>query len=401
MLIYEYKLAGNKAQYAAIDEAIRITQFIRNKALRLWMDTCGTSNNDLQRYCAVLAREFPFVASLNSQARQAAADRAWLAISRFYDNCKNHKPGKKGYPRFQHDNRSVEYKQTGWKLEPDGKHIRFTDGCGIGRWRLVGSKNQQIEEYPTQQIKRVRLIKRADGYYCQFAVDTQRHIKHIPTGKQVGIDMGLKAFLTDSEGNTVANPRHLRKAEKRLKRLHRKLSRKQKQSQNRRKARKILAKAYLKVARQREDFARKTAGTLISSHDVIAYEHLQIHNLVKNRKVAKSLSDASWGRFLWWLNYYGQVHAIPVIAVEPAFTSQDCSGCGTRIKKSLSARTHICSGCGLVLDRDHNAAINILKKALDRTGGQPETGTSSRVQNASGQSASTHSRKPRAGKRAG
>lgn len=391
MLIFEYKLRGNKEHYAAIDEAIRIVQFIRNKALRLWMETRGINGSDLNVACAQLAKEFTFASKLNSQARQAAAERAWAAITHFYDNCKMHKPGKKGYPKFQHDHRSVEYKQTGWKLEPDGKHITFTDGCNIGRLRLVGSPNQRIAEFPTKQIKRVRLIRRADGYYCQFAVEALRHVEHVPTGKLVGIDMGLKSFLTDSDGNTVANPRHLRKAEKRLKNLHRRLSRKQKQSQNRKKARKQLAKAYLKVQRQREDFARKTASTLISSHDLIAYEHLQIRNLVKNRKLAKSISDASWGRFLSWLTYYGQVYAIAVIAVEPAFTSQDCSACGRRVKKSLSVRTHICSGCGLVLDRDHNAAINILQKALDRTGGQPETGTPESVRNASGQPPATRS----------
>ena len=113
MLIYEYKLDGTAVQEAAIEEALRIVQFIRNKALRLWMDTHGTSKNDLQCLCAELAIEFPFARRLNSQARQAAASRAWLAIERFYEICKNHKPDKKGYPRFQHDNRSVEYKQTG------------------------------------------------------------------------------------------------------------------------------------------------------------------------------------------------------------------------------------------------------------------------------------------------
>lgn len=133
MLIFEYKLRGNKEQYAAIDEAIRIVQFIRNKALRLWMDTRGINGYDLNVACSGLAKDYPFASKLNSQARQAAAERAWAAITRFYDNCKNHRPGKKGYPRFQHDNRSVEYKQTGWKLELDGKHITFTDGCGRGK----------------------------------------------------------------------------------------------------------------------------------------------------------------------------------------------------------------------------------------------------------------------------
>ncbi len=398
MLIHEYKLDGNKQQYQAIDEAIRIVQFIRNKCVYKWMDGRGVSRNDLQCHCAVLAQEYSFAASLNSQARQAAADRAWAAISRFYENCRNRKPGKKGYPRFQHNNRSIEYKQTGWKIEPDGKHLTFTDGCGIGCLRLVGNKKQSVETFSIKQIKRVRLVRRADGYYVQFAVEAERKIEHIPTGKQVGIDVGLKAFLTDSEGNIVPNPRYLRKAEKRLKQLHRRLSRKQKTSQNRRRARKALARAYLKVQRQREDFARKTASTLITSHDLIAYEHLQIRNLVKNRKLAKSIADASWGRFLSWLNYYGYIHNIPVIAVPPAFTSQQCSKCGTRVKKSLSVRTHICSGCGLILDRDHNAAKYILEKAY-RTGGQSETG--GQPQNASGQTASTRLSERKASKQTG
>jgi putative transposase len=399
---YEYKLDGTKAQYSAIEEAIRTTQFVRNKCLRLWMDTRGINRNDLQGYCAELAKAYPFARALNSQARQAAADRAWAAISRFYDNCRNHKPGKKGYPQFQHDCRSVEYKQTGWRLEPDGRHLTFTDGCQIGRLRLVGTRS--IETFPLKHIKRVRLIRRADGYYVQFLVQAERKIEHIPTGKQIGIDLGLKEFLTDSNGDPVANPRHLRKAEKKLKRLHRRLSRKQKQSANRKKARRQLAKGYLKVRRQREDFARKTANALVTSHDLIAYEQLSIANLVKNRKLAKSISDASWGRFTTWLKYYGEVHGIPVIGVEPAYTTQDCSACGARIKKSLSIRTHICPACGIVLDRDHNAAITILEKALAqfRTWGHQETAPSGDGDNASGQTASTRSRrKPKAGKRAG
>lgn len=379
MLIYEYKLHGNKAQYQAMEEAIRITQFIRNKAVRLWIDTRGTNRNDLQCFCAVLAKDYAFAARLNSQARQAAADRAWFAISRFYENCKQHKPGKKGYPRFQHNNRSVDYKTTGWKLDTDGKHITFTDGCGIGRLRLIGSSKQRIADFPVKQIKRVRIVRRADGYYCQFSVQAERVIAHIPTGKQVGIDLGLKVFLTTSDGETVENPRYLRKAEKKVKRLQRQLSRTQKKSKNRVKARQRLAKAHLKVRRQREDFARKTANALVTSSDLIAYEHLKIRNLVKNHRLAKSISDAAWGRFRSWLSYYGQMHGIPVLAVEPAYTTQDCSACGQRVKKALSVRTHVCPHCGLVLDRDHNAALNILAKALceqqDSTVGQTGTDT--------------------------
>jgi putative transposase len=151
------------------------------------------------------------------------------------------------------------------------------------------------------------------------------------------------------------------------------VSRKQKKSKNRKKASKQLAKAYLKVQRQREDFARKTANTLVSSHDLIAYEHLQIHNMVKNRKLAKSIHDVAWGRFLGWVKAYAVMHGIEVVAVPPHYTSQDCSGCGERVQKTLSTRTHVCPKCGLVLDRDENAAINIVTEALDGTLGHRAT----------------------------
>ena len=224
MLVYEYKLDAALAQYVQMDEAIRIAQFVRNKCLRRWMDVPGTSANDLQVQCSQLAKEFPFAARLNSQARQASADRAWQAINRFYANCRAKTPGKKGYPRYQHDNRSVEYKVTGWTLDPDGRHLRFTDGCGIGRVRLIGTRS--IETFSVQQIKRVRLVRRADGYYAQFCVDAERQVIHVPTSKQVGIDLGLKEFYTDSDGETIHHPRFLRKAERRVKRLHRQVSRK-------------------------------------------------------------------------------------------------------------------------------------------------------------------------------
>src|SRR5437016_4225760 len=123
------------------------------------MDNRGVNKYDLNTNCAVLAQEYPFARRLNSMARQAAAERAWFAISRFYENCKNKKPGKKGYPQFQHNNRSVEYKTSGWKLDPDGRHIIFTDGCGIARLKLVGNPNQRIQAFPIKLIKRVRIVR--------------------------------------------------------------------------------------------------------------------------------------------------------------------------------------------------------------------------------------------------
>ena len=137
MLVLEAKLSGKDWQYESLDEAIRTANFVRNKALRYWMDNRGVSKNDLQKLCATLAKEFEWAKKLNSQARQSAADRAWNGISRFYQNCKEKKP-KKGYPKFKKRGRSVEYKQTGWSLLEDRKKITFTDGFKAGTFKLIG-----------------------------------------------------------------------------------------------------------------------------------------------------------------------------------------------------------------------------------------------------------------------
>ena len=365
MIVLEFKLKGKQQQYRVIDEMIRTAQFIRNKALRYWMDNQNVKLSDLYKQCTVLAKEFEWAGKLNSMARQASAERALIAIQRFYSNCKANKPGKKGYPQFKKFTRSVEYKTTGWKLSSDKRCLTFTDGFAAGTFRLIGSRD--LHFYAPTEIKRVRVIRRADGYYAQFLVAVERTQELTPTGKAIGIDLGLNHFYSASHGETVANPRHLRKSEKALKRTQRRVSRKQKGSNNRRKAINQLGRKHLKVSRQRKDFAIKTALCVVKSNDFVAYEDLQVRNMVKNHKLAKSISDAAWSQFAQWLQYLGKVYGKTVVAVAPQYTSQDCSNCGNTVKKSLSVRTHTCS-CGTVLDRDHNAALNILALALRQAG---------------------------------
>ncbi|MGJ5672835.1 MAG: RNA-guided endonuclease InsQ/TnpB family protein [Nostochopsis sp.] len=377
MLVLEAKLKGKQSQYNLIDETIRTALFIRNKALRHWIDNKGVGKNDLQKLCAVLAKEFDFANNLNSMARQASADRAWLAIARFYNNCKKQKPGKKGLPRFKKRGHSVEYKTSGWKLSNDTKYILFSDGFNIGKLKLIGTRD--LSFYSIKQIKRVRIVKRADGYDCQFCVDVERKEQHQHDGNQVGIDVGLEFFYTDSEGKTVENPRLLPKSEKSLKRKQRQVSKSKKDSSNRRKAVKKLAKKHLKVSRQRKDFVVKTARTLVQSNDLVVYEDLQVKSMVKNHHLAKSISDASWSLFTDWVDYYAKVFDTWAIAVAPHYTSQDCSVCGTRVKKSLSTRTHKCHSCRTVMHRDHNAARQILVKGLKNTVGH--TGINASGQN--------------------
>ncbi len=362
MIVLEFKLAGDESQYAALDEAIRTTQFIRNKCVRKWMDERGVTPYDLNTYCAVLAKEFEFASKLNSQARQAAAERAGGAIRRFYQTCREKAPGKKGYPRFQKDCRSVEYKQTGWKLDEARTRLTLTDGFKAGTFKLRGTRD--LLGYALDQIKRVRIVRKADGYYGQFGLDADRRAVVAASGKAVGIDLGLTHFYTDSEGATVENPRHLRRSEKALRRLQRRVSSKVKGSNNRAKARGTLARKHLKVGRQRRDFAVKTARALVMSNDVIAYEDLTVSHMVKNRRLSKSIADAGWRAFVTWLGYLAHVYGKVVVAVPARYTSQDCSGCGQRVAKALSERTHVCPRCRTVLDRDHNAARNILALGL-------------------------------------
>jgi len=372
MLVFEAKLRGTDEQYAILDEMIRTARFVRNSCLRYWMDNKGVNPStslrvnkyDLNKYCRVLRKEFEWCKKLSAQACQASAERAWSAIARFFDNCKKKVPGKKGFPKFRkhQTHGSVEYKVDGWVLSDDRLTITFRDGFKAGTFKMWGTRD--LHFYSKEQIKRVRVVRRADGYYVQFSIKKVRNEHHELTNRMVGIDVGLNHFYTDSDGNKIENPRFLRKAEKALKRAQKRVSRRTKGSKNRLKAIKQLGRKHLKVSRRRKDFAVKTARALVQSADLVAIEDLKVRNMVKNRHLAKSISDASWTLFRQWLEYFGKVFDVPVIAVAPNYTSQDCSNCGQEVKKALSTRTHKCPHCGYLDDRDVNAAINILMKAL-------------------------------------
>ncbi len=292
----------------------------------------------------------------------------------------------------------VDHKRSGWKLdEQTKKHITFKDKKGIGRLKLVGSRD--IYFYQPEDIKRVRLIKRADGYYCQFCISVEVKIDLQPTGKCVGLDVGLKYFLADSNGDIEENPRFYRFAEKALNKANRRKSRKfrkgQKQSHNYSKARIRSARKHLKgrgiiyyAPTQRTEFAKRVALRIIQSNDLIAYEDLSVENMVKNHKLAKSINDAGWSKFREWLEYFGSKYGKVTVAVAPHFTSVNCSKCGTAVSKTLSTRTHKCPNCKLELDRDVNAAINILLKAL-RTVGHTGTWEIDNLLNAWGEKTST------------
>ena len=358
----EYKAVTNKTQKTAINEAIRTSQFVRNKVLRYWMDNRGVGKKELYRYNTHLRDEFKFVKDLNSHACQASVENIERAINRFFDNCKKGKPGKKGYPRFKKHTRSVEYKQSGWKLHPTKRRITFTDKKGIGELKLLGKWD--IHTFDEKLIKRVRIVKRADGFYVQFCSSVNNSQVAPKTDTKVGIDVGLEYFYSDSNGNHEENPRFLRKAEKDIKRSQRKIYKKKKGSSGRRKARGIYARKHLRVTRQRNEHAKRVARNLCLVNAMVVLEDLNVSGLVRNHKLAKSIVDASWYLFRRWLEYFGSKFGRQIIAVPPHYTSQECSNCGVRTQKSLSTRTHSCSNCGHTEQRDINAAKVILRRHL-------------------------------------
>lgn len=367
MFVLEYKLKGNLQQYQAIDESLRTVQFVRNKCLKFWEDGQNICQKDIYKYVTQLRKEFPFVEALNSTACQQACERTWTSILKFYTNCKNKVQGKKGYPNYSKRTHSVEFKQSGWKLNRDTKKITFTDKKNIGELKLIGSRD--LYYFQEFQINRVRIVKRADGYFCQFILklDVRDIAPQLnPTKKCVGIDVGLKYLYADSNGETIQCPKYYRKAEKRLNKLNRRKSKKfrkgHQQSNNYIKARAKYEAGHLKVSRQREEFTKEKALRLIQSNDLIAYEDLKVLNLVRNKKQALSINDATWSQLRKWIEYFGVKFGRLTIAVPPQYTSSDCFNCGKRIKKSLSVRTHVCV-CGYSEDRDVHAALNILKKA--------------------------------------
>lgn len=193
--------------------------------------------------------------------------------------------------------------------------------------------------------------------------------------------MGVNYFIADSKGNVEESPKFYLKSEKQLNRANRKKSKKfnrerkqakQRQSNNYHKARNSYARKHLKVSRQRKEYCKRLAYSVIQSNDLVAYEDLNVKGMVKNRHLAKSISDAGWSTFRQWLEYFGHKYGKATVAVPPHNTSQNCSNCGQKVQKSLSTRTHICHHCGFVEDRDVNASINILKLGLSTAG---HTGT--------------------------
>jgi len=300
-------------------------------------------------------KEFrPEFKGVHSQVLQDILKRLDKTFKAFYARVKRGE--KSGFPRFKAADRfnSFTFPQSGFSLQDNKLTL-----SRIGTMKIRLSRNI-IGKVKTCTIKR-----EVDGWFVIFATETEKMF--LPkTNQSVGIDVGLENFATLSNGIQVENPRFLRNSEKNLKKIQRSVCRKKKGTNGRKKTVKLLQKKYLKIRRQRQDFLHKTANQIVQKFDEIAVENLKIGNLVKNHRLAKSITDACWGYFIQFLEYKAEDAGKRVWKVNPSGTSQICI-CGEKVEKTLRVRHHKCIKCGYENHRDIVSAQIILERAVGQT----------------------------------
>jgi len=314
----------------------------------------SVSKNDQIKQARRYRKTFPQAKRVFSQTLQSVAIDLSKAFDAFFRRVKSGETP--GYPRFkgrQHFH-SFNFPQFGVGAKLDGRRLKL---FGIGRVRVRWHRPLE------GNIKTVRIVHKAGQWYACFACEVPDKPELPKTGFCIGIDVGITALLTTSEGEKVENPKHYRAAQKKLRVVQRALSRKKKGGKNRRKALLTVQRQQMHTANQRSDALHKLSTALIQSCDGVALEDLSIRNMVRNHHLSKSILDSGWGMFKQYLTYKAASAGREIRLVNPAYTSKCCSNCGTEFQDfDLSTRWVECA-CGLSLDRDHNAAINILKKA--------------------------------------
>ena len=305
--------------------------------------------------------EHPFLEVAHSQVLQNVTARVDLAFKAFFRRVKAGE--EPGFPRFRGKHRydSFTYPQANaFTLHDDGT----LSASKLGRLRL--SLHRPLQG----RIKTLTLCRNALGrWYACFSVEVE--LAPLPPSPLVaGVDVGLMTFATLSDETHIDNPRFFRRDEKALKKAQRTLSAQEKGTPARRKARRVLQHIHHRITNRRTDFAHKASRKLVNSYQLLVCEDLDIHGMQANgyRSLHKSIADAAWGQFLQYTSAKAAEAARTCLKVFPRGTTQDCSGCGATVPKDLSVRVHACPHCGLTLDRDLNAARNIIARGLARLG---------------------------------
>jgi len=358
---YKYRLFPTKTQRGALNKALEACRWVYNQTLETRKTAWELRKESVSRYDTFnmlpeWKKEHAFLSNAYSQCLRDACARVDLAFQAFFRRVKcNEKPG---YPRFRGADRydSFTFPQSGFKFTNDKK--LYLSKIGNVKIRLHRSIEGKIK---TLTIKRDRL----GNWYACFSCEVEA-VPLAPVSRVVGVDVGLLKFATFSTGKQIDNPRFFRKDEQVLAKTQRKLSRSRRGSFDYHKHKRVIQHIHKRITNRRKDFAHKLSRRLVNEFQVIVFEDLDIQDMQKNnwRGMNKSISDAAWNQLVRYTMYKAEYAGRSVILVDPRNTSKMCSSCGQIVKKALSERTHRCPHCGLEIDRDLNASLNILARGL-------------------------------------
>jgi putative transposase len=363
---FQYRLYPTKKQQSTLDEWLALCCETYNAALQERRDAYRTAAISLgyAQQCAELPAckvVRPELTQVNSQVLQDAVKRVDLAFAAFFRRCAAGE--QPGYPRYRSRLRydSLTFKQYGnsFSFSEDGKLVLSK----LGHVKMVMHR-------PLRGTPKTAIVKRTPTgkWFVSLACEEVEPDAWPASDAQVGIDVGLKTFAYLSDGSQIENPRFFRAEAQALAKAQRKLSKATIGTKEKRKRRKVVARIHERIGNRRQNFIGQQVALLVKRFGLIAVEALVVRNMVKNPKLAKSIADAAWSAFFTQLVLKAEEAARQVVKVNPAYTSQACSACGTIQAMPLSVRVYECSTCSLMLDRDHNASRNILQRAVGRHG---------------------------------
>src|SRR6185312_498717 len=357
---FMYRLYPNKQQQRLLEQQLDECRWLYNELLAARRDAWDQRQESLRLYdqqatLPAYKAARPALAEVQSQVLQNVAVRIDLAFQAFFRRVRSGE--KPGYPRFRGQGRyeSITYPQVpvGCKLDTAARRVRLH---GVGLVKLILHR-------PLEGIPKTATISRSSTgkWYVCFSCECAEPAPLPKMGQQVGIDVGLKTFATLSNGQEIANPRFFRAEEKALAKVQRILSKEEKGTPERAKRRKVVARVHERTRWRRSDFTHQHSRRIVNVFDVIAVEDLSVNRMTHTHCLAKSIQDAAWSQFADLLACKAAWAGRRYVAVNPAYTSQDCSQCGHRQPLSVSDlanRTYTCPCCGIVVDRDYNASLN-------------------------------------------
>ena len=356
---FQYRLYPTQSQKKALQLQLDVSRHVYNMALEerklAWeLEEKSVGKREGYLLAKQYKKTFPQSKTVHSHVLQVAIEDLDKAYQSFFRRVKAGE--EPGYPRFKSCKRwhSIGFKQYGNGFKVDGRRLKVS---GVGRIKVRWHRPYQGE------IKTCRIVRKAGRWYVSLLCEVPEPVPLPKTGCVVGIDMGINALITTSEGEQIHNPRWYREAQSELRRKQRRLQRAQKGSNQRKKKLLDVQRQHEHVKNQRKDFFDKLVYDLVQTYDVIVIEDLKIKNMVKNRHLSKSILDAGWGYFKQRLIDKAADAGRKVVLVDPAYTSKTCSNCGAIFEGLTLAHRWVECKCGLSLDRDHNAALNVLKRA--------------------------------------